>query len=201
MKKLISFVLLFMLLVTTQAQTLTEKEKVTMQYLREEEKLSGDVYDALYNQWGHQVFMRIPRSERHHMSMVKHLLDKYGVRDPVTTDNNLAGIFTDRELQKRYNDLVASGRRSLEGAFYTGALIEETSMQHLKDAITGTSKEDIKSTYVQLLQASQNHFRAFDRNLKRMGINYTPVFLSKGEYDQIISSSDTMQRGRVRMWQ
>ncbi len=63
--------------------SLTDSEKATMMYIREEEKVARDVYIAMYELWGAAVFSNISISEQRHMDAVLNLLVKYGVPDPV----------------------------------------------------------------------------------------------------------------------
>ena len=46
--------------------------------------------------------------------------------------------------------------------------------------------EDLVRVYTNLCNASKNHLRAFTRVLNNYGIVYTPVKLSKEEYDRIM---------------
>ena len=72
-----------------------------------------------------------------------------------------------------YDELIASGNTGMEAAFRAGAReSEEVDIKDLKEAIAVTSNNDIKSTYEYLVQASENHLRAFVRNLNRLGIVY-----------------------------
>ena len=92
-------------------------------------------------------------------------------------------------------ELTASGKTSLEAAFRAGAKVEEVDIRDLKEAMARTSNEEIKSTYADLISASENHLRAFVRNLKRLDVIYTPVVMDKKEFDAIISSAKGMGMG------
>ncbi|WP_419610342.1 DUF2202 domain-containing protein, partial [Thiolapillus sp.] len=76
----------------TQVTTaLSDAEAATLVFMREEEKLTRDVYITLYDQWEHPVFNNISGSEQRHMDSMKSKIDKYGLVDPVTDDT--VGIF------------------------------------------------------------------------------------------------------------
>lgn len=168
------------------AQLISDKEKATIVQMREEEKMARDVYLSLNEKWDHQVFTNISGSESYHMSMVKLLMDKFNLPDPVTKNNDKRGVFENHMLQKMYNELTAAGMESSEAAFRAGAKVEEIDINDLVNAIAETSNADIKSTYQYLLQASYNHLRAFVRNLKRMGFIYQPIILSTEDYEKIL---------------
>ena len=59
-------------------------------------------------------------------------------------------------------------------------------IRDLKTELAKSGNADIKSTYAYLIQASEHHLQAFVQNLKRMGITYTPVVLTKVEFDAIL---------------
>jgi len=170
----------------TNAQLISDKEKTMIVQMREEEKMARDVYLSLNEKWDNQVFTNISGSESYHMSMVKLLMDKFNLPDPVTKNNDKRGVFDNQVLQKMYNELTASGMESTEAAFQAGAKVEEIDINDLVNAIAETSNADIKSTYQYLLQASYNHLRAFVRNLKRLGFIYQPIILSTEDYEKIL---------------
>jgi len=65
---------------------LSEIERTSLIYMREEEKLARDVYLELYDTWGQQIFSNIASSEQSHTDAVKTLLERYDIPDPVTDD-------------------------------------------------------------------------------------------------------------------
>jgi hypothetical protein len=128
-------------------------------YLIEEEKLAHDVYVALGELWGSQIFARISSSESTHEEAVANLLPTYGVDDPRSAD---PGVFTDTALQALYDDLIAQGSQSLADAVQVGITIEKTDIADLSAAIPN-APEDVASVLERLLTASQNHLAAFER--------------------------------------
>lgn len=168
------------------ASTLTSDEVDALQQMREEEKLAHDVYVALGGAWGSRIFENIARAETAHGSAVATLLDRYGIADP--TADQLPGAFTDPGLQALYDDLVARGRSSLADALTVGALIEDLDIHDLRELATDTP--DIARVFEALEQGSENHLRAFVRNLERAGASYAPTYLSADELESIIGSAD-----------
>jgi len=51
-------------------QDISKIEKSCLMKMREEEKMARDVYQVLYDKWGHQIFSNIARSEQQHMGAV-----------------------------------------------------------------------------------------------------------------------------------
>jgi hypothetical protein len=144
---------------------LSQAETDSLIFLREEEKLARDVYQALYAEWGTKVFTNIASSEAKHMDSVKTLLDAYGLTDPVTQDT--PGVFVNAELQAAYDSLVAQGSQSLEEAFKVGVAIENLDIEDLQTLISATTHPDITEIAQNLLKGSQNHLSAFTRQLER----------------------------------
>ncbi|OPY10815.1 MAG: hypothetical protein A4E73_00984 [Syntrophaceae bacterium PtaU1.Bin231] len=150
------------------AAGLTESEIQDLVFIREEEKLARDVYDALRLYWGSRVFSNIELSEQTHMDAIKGLLDRYGIPDPA--EGRGYGEFANTELQDLYDTLVARGSRSLVEAYRVGILIEETDIRDLQEAMDRSVHVDIKTVYGNLLRGSQNHLKAFSSHLGAQGI-------------------------------
>lgn len=158
--------------VNAQAADLTATEKYWLTYLREEEKLTRDVYLYYYDIWGSRIFKKISTSEQRHMDAIKNLLDRYGLPDPAA--GNGQGEFTNPILQELYNDLIKRGGTSLVEALNVGVFIEETDIDDLNEGIATTRRRDIKKVYSNLLQGSLNHLDACIANLASLGIVYKP---------------------------
>lgn len=149
--------------VTTPATTpLSATEKESLLYMREEEKLARDVYNAFYTRYGLRVFSNITTSEQAHMDAVLTLLNRYGLADPAAA---APGVFNNDDLQALYDDLIDQGNASLTAALQAAALIEETDIADLQDGLGLINHADLRAVYNNLLRASQNHLRAFSRQL------------------------------------
>jgi hypothetical protein len=167
---------------------LSDAEIEDLLFMREEEKLARDVYLTLYDQWGLPLFQNIASSEQTHTDAIKTLIDRYGLEDPVMSDD--IGVFTNPDLQILYNDLIDLGGQSLVDALGVGAVIEEIDILDLLEALDHTDKADIVRVYENLLSGSENHLRAFVRTLVRQnGEIYQPQYLSQDMFDTIINSA------------
>ncbi len=170
---------------------LTKTEEQNILYIREEEKLARDVYLTLYHKWGLKTFANIAKSEQTHMDLMKILIEKYNLTDPV--DDHPIGVFTNPELQQLYKKLVDMGNKSVVDALKVGAMIEELDIKDLQNAINSTNKPDIKLVYNNLMKGSRNHLRAFISQLEKYGVKYVPKYISQEEFNKIISSP--MEKG------
>lgn len=174
--------------------SLTDQEIAGLQYMVEEEKLARDVYAVMYERWGFAAFERISASEQRHMDSVVRLMVRYDVENPTLEE---AGVFANAELQELYEQLIATGDRSLEDAVRVGAAIEEIDILDLQQHMSETDREDILRVYGSLLRGSENHLRAFTRALEReSGDSYTPQYMSQEAYDAIVGSSSQRGNGR-----
>ncbi|MEQ8237809.1 MAG: DUF2202 domain-containing protein [Cyclobacteriaceae bacterium] len=168
-------------------EPLSEFEKDALLFMREEEKLACDVYDFLYIQWSAQSFDNISSSEQSHMDAILTLIDKYGLDDPAV--DNISGSFINEDLQVLYDDLTETGSLSKEDAFKVGAAIEEIDIVDLQRELDTTiDNEDVKFVFENLMKGSRNHLRAFVKNLKNLGVVYTPQYLTQQLFDEIINS-------------
>ncbi len=162
---------------------LTPSEREGILLMREEEKLAHDVYGFFANQYNIPIFGNIAKSETVHQKMVIELMSRYEIEDPSFDEE---GKFHNEELQELYDKLTAQGATLIE-ALKIGAYIEELDIRDLKQLMKETDNEDILATYNPLLQGSENHLRAFVRNLVNRGIEYQPVFLSIEEFNSILN--------------
>jgi hypothetical protein len=174
-----------------ETSDLTDSELASLLKMKEEEKLARDVYSALAQKWGSQVFINISKAENNHLNAIVLLLTNYGSAE---TSIDEAGIFADASVQNLYNNLVAKASSSIEEAYKTGLLIEEMDIKDLTDALSTTTNENIILVFENLTKGSRNHLRAFNRQLTTLGIVYTPVYISQTDYNLIVSTS--MEKGK-----
>lgn len=175
-------------LITTTA--ITDSELASLLKMKEEEKLARDVYSALYQKWGSQIFSNIMAAENNHLNAIILLLTTYGG----DTSIGEPGIFTTTEFQALYTKLVNDGSSSIAEAYKTGALIEEMDISDLDLSLTNVTNANIILVFENLAKGSRNHLRAFNRQLITLGIVYTPIYLSQEAYDLIVNSS--MEQGK-----
>lgn len=174
---------------------LSEEEIEGLVFMREEEKLARDVYRALYEIWGLRIFQNISSSEQVHTDAVKNLLFRYGIEDPMSTDQ--IGVFVNPDLQALYDQLVGQGSQSLGEALKVGAAIEEIDILDLETQLAATDNPDILEVYGRLLSGSENHLRAFTSTLaKQTGETYEPQYMSGEAYQSIVTADGQQPGGR-----
>lgn len=167
-------------------EPLDSAEKQRVLFIREEEKLAYDVYQAMFDKYGVKIFQNIPNSELSHMEAMLTIITKYQLVDPM--DKNPRGVFANADLQSLYNALVSQGNGSVLAAYQVGAKIEELDIFDLNKSIAITNNQDVKLVYDFLNKGSRNHLRSFFKNLTNAGGTYTPVFITKAEFDAIVTT-------------
>ncbi|MFZ5818821.1 MAG: DUF2202 domain-containing protein [Chloroflexota bacterium] len=166
------------------AGELSAEESASLLFMREEEKLARDVYNALYAAWGQTTFTNIAASEQAHMDEIKLLLDRYGLADPALEP----GSFTDPSLAALYDQLAAQGSLSLVEALKVGAAIEEIDILDLQERLAQTDNADIQQVYNNLMMGSYNHLNAFVSALQaQTGETYQPQYLGAEAYAAIVT--------------
>lgn len=168
-------------------ETLSAAEQSSLIYMREEEKLAGDVYARLYAAWGQKVFTNISASESTHTEAVRQLLVRYQLPDPAA--NLGAGVYANTTLQGLYTQLVAAGSVSLIEALKVGAAIEELDMLDINTHLRTVDNQDIRLVYDNLLKGSRNHLRSFYKTLLQQGGSYTAQYLTQSEFDAIVNAA------------
>lgn len=148
---------------TGVGQLAAESETVELlTYLIEEEKLAHDVYTVFYDMYGAKVFGNILESESKHQDQVMGLLDAYDVADPRSSE---LGVFNDKELQALYDELISMGSKSAADAYQVGVLIEEKDIADITTQLATTPDQAVVDVLEKLRSASENHLRAFNRQL------------------------------------
>jgi hypothetical protein len=153
-------------------------------FLREEERLAGDVYEAMYDMYGLKTFSNIAESEDRHTESVLGLLDSYGIDDPAI--GLAAGEYSDPVLQNLYDELMALGSQSLADALTVGATIEDLDIVDLRERVSGI--DEIDTVLANLEKGSMNHLAAFVGQLERRGETYTAQYLTQAEVDAIVAA-------------
>lgn len=168
--------------------SLSGEESDGLQYMREEEKLARDIYLIMSDEHELIIFKTIAGSEDKHMAAVKHLLDKYDVPDPAEdeTPANEGTDFVSTKLGEYFDACKAKGLKTPMDALQVGAEIEETDIADLEEQILLADNTDIISTYENLLCGSNNHLRAFVKQIELHGGSYIPLILTQDQLTAIV---------------
>jgi hypothetical protein len=164
--------------------TLTEGEKKTLLYMREEEKLAHDVYVHAFSNYGILAFQNIANSESQHVQSVLNLMNTYQIKDPLN-GSNTQGEFTIQEIKDLYFQLITKVNESEGQALLAGLLIEDLDIFDLDNAMSETDNNALNLVYENLKCGSMNHLRSFE---DLANISYSPVYISQSDYDNIINS-------------
>ncbi len=165
---------------------LSSSDSLALVHMREEEKLARDVYQGLYNLYGTKIFTNIASSEQVHMDRVLTVLNTYGITDPASSQ---VGVFVNPDIAQLYDKLMAQGKKSFLEALKVGAEIEDLDIYDLQNFLLTTKNQEIKTLFSFLECGSENHMRAFSKQLTQNGVNYVPQYISEIKYQEIISST------------
>jgi hypothetical protein len=168
------------------ADSLSDTERASLLFMIEEEKVARDAYVLFSSKFGGNVFANIQKSEQTHMDAVGYLLDRYEMSKPSTLST--FGTFENADLQALYDALTEQGSASWVEALKVGAAIEEVDIMDLKRIVAeDIDNADLAAVYANLIKGSENHLRAFVKNLNKQGVSYSPQFLSEADYQAIIN--------------
>lgn len=140
----------------------TKTTEEQLLYLIEEEKLAHDVYTKMFEKYGAQVFGNILESESTHQSRVLALLVARGIDDPRSQE---VGVFVNAELQTLYDALIEKGNISAKDAYEVGVMIEEKDINDISLQLSTATDQDVIDALEALRRGSENHLRAFNRQL------------------------------------
>jgi hypothetical protein len=167
---------------------LSDDELAGIAFMREEEKLARDVYLQLADTWGLNIFSNIARSEETHMEAVLSLIELAGAEDPAQGLEE--GEFLNPDLQQLYDDLLASGKESLDAALLVGAAIEEIDILDLQEYLQETENAAVKEVYQNLLHGSIKHLQSFVSTYERQsGEAYQPQYLSEDSLQELLAGA------------
>jgi hypothetical protein len=166
----------------TKTVAATPRDVEGMRFIWEEEKTARDLYISFYRETNQSIFMNLVRSEQNHMDQVKSVMDRYGVSMPVPDQ----GALENQTLIQIYSDLLSRGNRSDEEALMAAAAFEEISIVDLQKEIAATDNQEVIVVYQGLLAGSKKHLRSYVNALKEQGIAYSPQYLSRAEFDDVM---------------
>ncbi len=170
---------------------LTQEVVDSLAYMGNEERLAYDVYTVLYNYHngrGTEIkqLQNIPKAERSHVGIVQDIIQKYDINtknlsdvaNPVA-DKNVAfedmptGKYDVTHVQELYDMLYDKGIASSRAALEVGCMVEVTDVDDLDKYIEqaeASNATDIVDGFNILRDGSYNHYWAFDKALKNMGV-------------------------------
>ena len=186
---LILIVSLLVLFNQVWAQT-TSTDKENLIYQLEEERLAHDVYTVLSEKWEINAFTNIQEAEQKHFDKLIALAEQQNIKIPAAVRKGKPGVYKNKDLQEAYDKMVADGQTSLEAALKVGAKIEEMDIKDLQESIAETTDKATLDVYQHLLEGSEKHLRAFNRNLEKLSIDYQPVILTQAQFDKIIGAKE-----------
>ncbi|WP_297431267.1 DUF2202 domain-containing protein [Sulfurimonas sp.] len=173
--------------------SLTQPLKDSLAYMGNEERLAHDVYLNLYDYQQSngieikQLYNIATNSESKHIAIVQSLVQRYAlnatdltdVNETVVNDNNMSattmprGVYDIQKIQDLYDSLYALGQNSQEDALKVGCMVEVTDIDDLDKYITqaqDSNATDIEAAFNTLRDGSYNHYWAFDKALKNIGV-------------------------------
>ncbi|HMS32476.1 MAG TPA: DUF2202 domain-containing protein [Ignavibacteria bacterium] len=155
--------------------------------LREEEKVAYDVYTFMFEKYESKVFKNIAENEKNHMDKIKELIDQYNLNDPLSGIADQKGVFSNNKMKALYDEMIMAGNYGLLDALRAAARFEETDIVDLRKYLSSASDQTVINTYINLESGSQDHLRALVKDIKEEGISYKPSYLSKEDFDKIMS--------------
>lgn len=179
---------IFTVALTLTSLAIGPEEKQALIDLYEEERVALELYQGFNAQYDLRPFANISSSEQRHREMMGDLLKSFDITPPEPLGK---GKFENPELQAIYDQLSAEGKLSVEKALAAAALVEETDIRDLEQVAKASDCKEVKHTCELLIAASENHLRAFVRNLESRDVTYTPQVLDDKQFKEIIGQGMT----------
>ena len=160
-------------------------EETHLRFMRAEEKLAHDVYLLLGVIYPDYAFVNLTASETNHTEAMIDKLLQFGLDD--LNENDEAGEFAEANYGEYFTDkyayLTEEGKKGLLEALMVGALIEELDMHDIilcpliivdtdngvgleECGLNYTDEKTLINSYENLVEGSENHLRAFVRQIE-----------------------------------
>ena len=162
--------------------TLSQEVKDAIAYMYSEEGLAHDLYLNIYTYQPVEQLQNIAtRSEVKHIEAVNQLAIKYDLNMTQYPDTDIPydingignGNYPVDTVQYLYNLLYDKGVRSQQNALEVGCMVEVVDVDDLNgyiEAANASNASDVVTVLEFLRNGSYNHYWAFDKGLKNMGI-------------------------------
>ncbi|HMS63804.1 MAG TPA: DUF2202 domain-containing protein [Ignavibacteria bacterium] len=190
MKTTITILISFLFIFTTPKiySQYSEEEKNGLLYTLQEEKAAYDFYKSMFEKYNQKVFGNVMDAEKSHMQHVTDVINELNIDASVI--DLTPGQFTNKDVNNIYEEMMKIGAFSFSDALRAAARYEENDILDLRKFYSKAENEKIKALYDCLDKATQNHMRAFAKNLKSEDIIYNPTVLTADEYNEIINSKN-----------
>jgi len=162
---------------------LSEEQKYALAFMWHEEKLAYDIYHVLNNLYPTNQLANIQNSETTHMNAVEELIATYDINVTNLEDYTISyseselrnmpiGEYAVPEVKALYDTLYAKGAQSQRDALEVGCMVEVTDINDLTEYIAiAQGKDDLVQVFGFLRDGSYNHYWAFDKGLKNIGVS------------------------------
>ena len=172
--------------IDSDKSSLSQELKDSITYMYNEEKLAKDIYLNVYKtQPLKQLYNIASKSEVKHEDAVNVLAIKYDLDitlypdteepyDKKSLDDYGSGQYPVVAIQELYDMLYDKGIQSEKDALEVGCMVEVTDIDDLDKYMaqaSSSSASDVYTVFDFLRKGSYNHYWAFDKGLKGMGVS------------------------------
>lgn len=177
----------FTLVLTVNIFSSDSNEKLLLR-IYQEEKMSYDLMDEFYNNWQLEVFKSVMQRDAKHVWCMDKVIIKYGYTNISSSEE---GLFTDKKIQAFYDEMSVKGSISDLSALEAAAYIKERSISELREKIQMQNDPYIIKVIFLMEQSAQKQFRAFVESIRLSGSEYSPVYLTDDEFENILAPTNS----------
>jgi hypothetical protein len=183
---LITAIFLSLILAARSQTVISDKDKSSLIYFREEQKLAADAFASYFEIWENKLFFNAEVNEKGHIKKVISLLEYYEIEDPA--GDNEKGKFINDSIKNEYFNIVSFGRQSLIHAYLGSAELAEKDIFETGNAISETDNEKIIEVYKALKGSSEKYLKIFIGKLKDNSVVYRPKYLKEEDFNKIVNT-------------
>lgn len=153
--------------------------------IREEEKITRDLFLSLAARWSMGIFRSLAESEDNQAILIRTIMERHSINDQYETGETAK--FRNRETQSIYDGLAAKSSRSPEEAIRAALFTQDLGIYELRSLIRQTERTDLKILYLNLEKSARSAIRALNSELERRGAKYRPLFIDMDLFNLIVS--------------
>lgn len=181
------FVIIFLFSITSLYAEILD-DKALLLKLYSEEKMAYDLYGEFYERWQLNVFSDVQQREARHVWCVEVIMNKYSA---AVSAGKKKILYHDKETEDLYNELSVKGCISDLSALEAAAYLKEKFISDLRTRALNINDGYLLKVIFLLEKAAKSHFQAFVKSIRLSGSDYTPAFLTDGEYSNIMTPEKT----------
>ena len=168
-----------------QTDDLISQEDADLFYVLEEKKLATELYTAFEEAWDNK-FSRNLIMEEQQLASIEQEVQEKTLEVPVSVAMEIEGQFSNADVQKLQRKLLPNINANETEALKALAMLEETEIKIMDQAILNTENIDLIILYDRIRVSARTQLVSVCKALAEEGVQYQPKALTAKEFKALI---------------